>query len=104
MTSELFGPVLAIVRANDLEAAIAIVNDSPFGNAASIFTSDGKASRRFTAEARVGNVGINVGVVAPPADFGFGGRRGSFFGTIHSQGRYAVEFFTDIKSVSTRWL
>ena len=102
--AELFGPVLAVVRVPDLDAALDVVNGSPFGNAGSIFTRDGAASRRFTAEAKVGNIGINVGVVAPTADFGFGGRRGSFFGTIHSQGRYAVEFFTDIKSVSTRWV
>lgn len=101
---ELFGPLIAVVRVADLEEALDVVNSSPFGNAGSIFTMSGSIARQFTARARVGNVGVNVGVVAPTADFAFGGRRSSFLGTVHSQGKHAVEFYTDVKSVSTRWL
>ncbi|PRY70520.1 malonate-semialdehyde dehydrogenase (acetylating)/methylmalonate-semialdehyde dehydrogenase [Glaciihabitans tibetensis] len=103
VVEETFGPLLAVVRVATLDEAIAFVNSSPFGNAASLFTRDGASARRFAVQADVGNVGINVGVAAPTAQVGFGGRRKSFVGTVHSQGKHAIEFFTDIKSVSTRW-
>ena len=103
LTTETFGPVLFVVDVASLDDAIDLVNASPFGNAASIFTADGGAARRFGVRADVGNVGVNVGVAAPVAQIGFGGRRRSFFGTVHSQGATAVAFFTDLKSVSTRW-
>ncbi|MET0672825.1 MAG: aldehyde dehydrogenase family protein [Mycetocola sp.] len=103
LSSETFGPLLSVVAVADLEEAIGVVNGSPFGNAASIFTADGGAASRFTRQADVGNVGVNVGVAAPVATIAFGGRRRSFRGVIHSQGRHAVEFYTDVKSVSTRW-
>lgn len=103
VTEETFGPLLAVIRVESFDEAIAFVNASPFGNAASVFTRDGGSARRFAREADVGNVGVNVGVAAPTAQVGFGGRRKSFVGTIHSQGKHAIEFFTDIKSVSTRW-
>ncbi len=102
VTHEHFGPLLAVIEVADLDGAIDFVSRAPFGNAASIFTRSGSAARAFT-RASVGNVGINVGVAAPTAQFGFGGRRRSFFGTVHSQGRHAIEFYTDIKSVSSRW-
>ncbi|MBB2946501.1 malonate-semialdehyde dehydrogenase (acetylating)/methylmalonate-semialdehyde dehydrogenase [Actinoplanes lutulentus] len=104
MTDEIFGPVLFVVAVPTLDAALAFVNASPFGNAASIYTTDGAAARTFTSRADVGNIGVNVGVAAPTAQVGFGGRRRSFLGTIHSQGRTAVDFFTDLKSVSARWV
>ena len=103
LQSETFGPLLSIVAVPDLESALTIVNDSPFGNAASIFTTDGGTARRFSRDADVGNVGVNVSVAAPTATIAFGGRRRSFRGVIHSQGRHAIEFYTDVKSVSTRW-
>ncbi|MDI2099143.1 CoA-acylating methylmalonate-semialdehyde dehydrogenase [Ruicaihuangia caeni] len=103
LSNESFGPMISIVEADDLDSAIEIVNSSPFGNAACIFTSSGAAAREFSKRADVGNIGVNVGVAAPTAHVGFGGRRKSFSGTIHSQGRHAIEFFTDIKSVSTKW-
>ncbi|GAA2635382.1 aldehyde dehydrogenase family protein [Paractinoplanes durhamensis] len=104
LTDEIFGPVLFVVDVPTLDAAIEFVNGSPFGNAASIYTRDGAAARAFTGRADVGNIGVNVGVAAPTAQVGFGGRRKSFLGTIHSQGRTAVDFFTDLKSVSARWV
>jgi malonate-semialdehyde dehydrogenase (acetylating)/methylmalonate-semialdehyde dehydrogenase len=102
-TGETFGPLLSIGHVADLDAALAAVNGSPFGNAASIFTRDGSTARSFALGADVGNVGVNVGVAAPNAQFGFGGRRRSFFGTVHSQGPEAVQFYTDPKSIITRW-
>ena len=103
LSSETFGPLVSIVAVDDLDAALDVVNSSPFGNAASIFTADGAAARAFSRRADVGNIGVNVGVAAPTATIAFGGRRRSFRGVIHSQGRHAVEFYTDVKSISTRW-
>ncbi len=100
---EIFGPVAGILRARDLGEAIGIVNGSAYGNAASIYTANGAAAREFRYRVRCGNVGINVGVAAPMAYFPFGGQGTSFFGTLHAQGREAIDFFTDRKVVITRW-
>jgi len=100
---EIFGPVASILRAEDLDECISMINDCPFGNAASIFTSNGKLARRFQHEVVTGNVGINVGIVAPMAFFPFGGRKDSFFGVLHGQGRDVIRFFTEPKIVITRW-
>ena len=78
-------------------------NRSAFGNMACLFTSSGAAARKFRYEAQVGNVGINVGVAAPMAFFPFSGWKDSFFGTLHGQGKHAVEFFTQTKVVVERW-
>ncbi|MGH9347148.1 MAG: CoA-acylating methylmalonate-semialdehyde dehydrogenase [Vicinamibacterales bacterium] len=101
--TEIFGPVLSITNASNLDEAIAAVNASAFGNMACIFTSSGAAARRFRYEARVGNVGINIGTPAPMAFFPFSGWKGSFFGDLHAQGRDAVEFYMDKKIVVERW-
>ena len=101
--TEIFGPVLGIIAVDTLEEALAIIEGLPYGNAASIFTRDGKVAREFRYRAPVGNVGINIGVAAPMAYFPFGGRKASFFGTLHGQGRDAIAFFTDPKVVITRW-
>lgn len=100
---EIFGPVVSILRAGDLDEAIDMINSSPFGNAASLYTSSGRAAREFRYRVRCGNIGINVGVAAPMAYFPFGGQKASFFGTLHAQGRDAVDFFTDEKVVISRW-
>jgi malonate-semialdehyde dehydrogenase (acetylating)/methylmalonate-semialdehyde dehydrogenase len=100
---EIFGPVASILRARGLEEAIGIINGSPYGNAASIYTANGLAAREFRYRVRCGNIGINVGVAAPMAYFPFGGQKASFFGTLHAQGREAIDFFTDRKVVITRW-
>ena len=86
-----------------MDEAIQILSQSSYGNAASIFTSDGNAARKFRYEAEVGNIGINVGVAAPMAFFPFSGARESFFGDLHGQGRDAIEFFTQEKVVVERW-
>ena len=102
-TTEVFGPVLGITRARDLDEAIRLVNGGSFGNMACLFTSSGKAARRFRYEAQVGNVGINVGVAQPMASFPFSGWGDSFFGDLHAHGHHAVEFFTQTKVVVERW-
>jgi len=101
--TEIFGPVLSLIHAATLEEAIAILARSVYGNQASLFTSSGAAARQFRNQVPAGNVGINIGVAAPMAYFPFTGWKGSFFGTLHAQGRDAVEFYTDKKVVIERW-
>ncbi len=100
---EIFGPVLGIIAVDTLEQALQIIERLPYGNAASIFTQEGRVAREFRYRAPVGNVGINIGVAAPMAYFPFGGWKESFFGTLHGQGRDAIDFFTERKVVITRW-
>jgi malonate-semialdehyde dehydrogenase (acetylating)/methylmalonate-semialdehyde dehydrogenase len=101
--TEIFGPVLTMHHVEDVDAAIALVNQGAYGNQASLFTASGAHARKFRYEAEVGNVGINVGVAAPMAFFPFSGARESFFGDLHGQGRDAFEFFTQQKVVVERW-
>ena len=101
---EIFGPVASVLRAKDLDEAIKICNASPYGNGDAIFTSSGKAAREFQYRVESGNVGINIGIVAPMAFFPFSGMKDSFFGVLHGQGRDAVRFFTEGKVVIQRWL
>ena len=101
--TEIFGPVLSLVHANDLDEALAFLERSAYGNQASLFTSSGSAARRFRYEAPAGNIGINIGVAAPMAYFPFSGWKDSFFGIMHGQGRDAIEFYTEKKVVIERW-
>ncbi len=100
---EIFGPVTSIMRARSLDEAIEMIHSNPYGNAASIFTSSGKWAREFQYRVQCGNIGINIGIVAPMAFFPFSGMKDSFFGTLHGQGREAVRFFTESKVVIQRW-
>jgi malonate-semialdehyde dehydrogenase (acetylating)/methylmalonate-semialdehyde dehydrogenase len=100
---EIFGPVLAVERMDDLDTALGAINSSEFGNAAAIFTRDGGAARRFVREVQAGMVGVNVSVPAPVAYFPFSGWRGSFYGDLHATGRDGVEFYTEKKVVTSRW-
>ncbi|WP_435129214.1 CoA-acylating methylmalonate-semialdehyde dehydrogenase [Halobaculum sp. D14] len=100
---EIFGPVLALVRADDFDDAVATVNRSRFGNAASLFTSDGGEARQFRLDVSAGNLGVNVGTAAPMAFFHFGGRDDSFFGDLHAQGDDAIRFYTDETVYIERW-
>jgi malonate-semialdehyde dehydrogenase (acetylating)/methylmalonate-semialdehyde dehydrogenase len=102
-TTEVFGPVLGLMRVDTVDEAIALVNSGEYGNMACLFTSSGAAARKFRYEAEAGNIGINIGVAAPMAFFPFSGWRSSFFGTLHAQGKHAVEFFTQTKVVVERW-
>src|SRR5881409_762216 len=101
--TEIFGPVLSLVHASDMDEALAFLERSAYGNQASLFTSSGSAARRFRYEAPAGNIGINIGVAAPMAYFPFSGWKDSFFGIMHGQGRDSVEFYTEKKVVVERW-
>jgi malonate-semialdehyde dehydrogenase (acetylating)/methylmalonate-semialdehyde dehydrogenase len=101
---EVFGPVLNVMRMNDLDRAIELANRSAFGNGAAIFTNSGKAAREFKHRVKAGMVGINVGVPATMAMFPFTGWDDSFYGDLHIQGREAVQFYTQQKVITTRWL
>jgi malonate-semialdehyde dehydrogenase (acetylating)/methylmalonate-semialdehyde dehydrogenase len=102
--TEIFGPVLTIMHAKNMDEAIRFLERSQYGNQASLFTSSGAAARRFRYEAPAGNIGINIGVAAPMAYFPFSGWKDSFFGVLHGQGRDAVEFYTEKKVVIERWV
>jgi malonate-semialdehyde dehydrogenase (acetylating)/methylmalonate-semialdehyde dehydrogenase len=100
---ELFGPVLALVRAPTLTAAVEWINAGRYGNAAVIFTTSGAAAREFRATVEAGMLGVNVGVAAPVAWFPFSGWKDSMAGDLHANGRDAVEFYTRKKVVTSRW-
>jgi len=99
---EIFGPVASIIKADTLDEAIEMTNGTKYGNAASIFTANGRAAREFKRRVKAGNIGINVGIAAPMAFFPFGGMKESFFGVVHGQ-ITSVEFFTDTKVIIERW-
>src|SRR5256712_5902760 len=101
---EIFGPVASVLPVDAFEDAVDLINKSPYGNAATIYTSSGKHARDFRHRVHAGNIGINVGVAAPMAYFPFGGMKNSFFGDLHPQSRDAVRFFTESKVVITRWV
>ncbi len=100
---ELFGPLLAVVRVDDLDAALEFSNGSRYGNAGSIFTTSGIAARAYRYGAEAGMLGVNVGVAAPVAWFPFSGWKDSIDGDLHANGRDAVEFYTRKKVVTSRW-
>src|SRR5579859_64428 len=101
--TEIFGPVLSLMHAETIDAAIEMVNAGSYGNMACLFTSSGASARKFRYEAQAGNIGINIGVAAPMAYFPFSGWKDSFFGDMHAQGRDAIEFYTEKKVVVERW-
>jgi len=101
---EIFGPTMGIIRVKTLDEAIRICNGNPFQNGNAIFTSNGRTAREFKYRVKSGNVGINIGIVAPMAFFPFSGAGDSFFGILHTQGKEAVRFFTESKVVIERWL
>jgi malonate-semialdehyde dehydrogenase (acetylating)/methylmalonate-semialdehyde dehydrogenase len=103
-TDEIFGPVLSVLRAPTYEAAVGLVNDSPYGNGVAIFTNDGGAARRFVSEAEIGMVGVNVPIPVPMAYYSFGGWKASLFGDTHVHGTEGVHFYTRGKAVTSRWL
>jgi malonate-semialdehyde dehydrogenase (acetylating)/methylmalonate-semialdehyde dehydrogenase len=100
---EVFGPVRAIMRASDLDEAIAIVNAHDYGNGAAIFTRSGHASQRFYVEVEAGMIGVNVPIPIPVGYHNFGGLRRSKFGDGHMFGPDAARFYTKMKTVSQRW-
>jgi malonate-semialdehyde dehydrogenase (acetylating) / methylmalonate-semialdehyde dehydrogenase len=100
---EIFGPVLSVVRADDVDAAIALINSNPYGNGTAIFTSSGEAARRFQRGVNVGMIGINVPIPVPMAYYSFGGWKNSLFGDKHIHGPEGVSFYTRAKVVTSRW-
>jgi malonate-semialdehyde dehydrogenase (acetylating)/methylmalonate-semialdehyde dehydrogenase len=94
---------MSVLRDKNLDEAIDIVNGCDFANGHGIFTSSGKNAREFQYRVVSGNVGINIGIVAPMAFFPFSGMRDSFLGILHTQGQEAVRFFTESKVVIQRW-
>ena len=102
-TDEIFGPVLVAVNADNLEHALEIINNSPYGNGTSIFTSSGGAARKFQSEVEVGQVGINIPIPVPLPFFSFTGWKASFYGDQHAYGKQAVRFYTETKTITARW-
>jgi malonate-semialdehyde dehydrogenase (acetylating) / methylmalonate-semialdehyde dehydrogenase len=100
---EIFGPVLSILRADTFEEALAVVNRNPYGNGTAIFTTDGRAARRFQHEVTVGMVGINIPIPVPMAFYSFGGWKDSLFGDSHVHGVHGVHFYTRTKAVTSSW-
>ena len=100
---EIFGPVLSVVRANDYNEAVKLINDHEYGNGTAIFTRDGDAAREFADKIEVGIVGINVPIPVPVAYHSFGGWKRSLFGDHSIYGPEGVHFYTRLKTVTTRW-
>jgi malonate-semialdehyde dehydrogenase (acetylating)/methylmalonate-semialdehyde dehydrogenase len=101
--TELFGPVLSVVRAGDLDEAIATANRSSYGNMASIFTTSGKHAREFRRGIEAGMLGVNIGVAAPMAFLPFTGWKDSFLGDLHATGTDSMRFYTKQKVITQRW-
>jgi malonate-semialdehyde dehydrogenase (acetylating)/methylmalonate-semialdehyde dehydrogenase len=100
---EIFGPVLGVVRVNNFETALQLVNEHEYGNGTSIFTRDGDTARDFAHRVQVGMVGINVPIPVPMAFHSFGGWKRSLFGDHAMHGPEGVRFYTRLKTVTSRW-
>jgi malonate-semialdehyde dehydrogenase (acetylating)/methylmalonate-semialdehyde dehydrogenase len=100
---EIFGPVLSVVRTDDVDQAIRLINANPYGNGTAIFTNSGETARRFQRGVHVGMIGVNVPVPVPMAFYSFGGWKDSLFGDKHIHGPEGVSFYTRAKVVTSRW-
>lgn len=100
---EIFGPVLSIVRVDDFDTAVQLINDHEFGNGVSLFTRDGHTAREFSSQIKVGMVGVNIPIPVPVAFHSFGGWKRSLFGDHYAYGPEGVRFYTHLKTVTTRW-
>jgi malonate-semialdehyde dehydrogenase (acetylating)/methylmalonate-semialdehyde dehydrogenase len=100
---EIFGPVLSIVRAENYDEAVKLVNDHELGNGAAVFTRDGDCARDFTSSVKIGMVGVNVPIPVPVAYHSFGGWKRSLFGDLYMHGPEGVKFFTKLKTITARW-
>jgi malonate-semialdehyde dehydrogenase (acetylating)/methylmalonate-semialdehyde dehydrogenase len=100
---EIFGPVLSVVRAKTYDEAVALANESPWGNGVAIFTRDGGVARQFQFDVQAGMVGVNVPIPVPVAYYSFGGWKSSLFGDLHAYGPESVNFYTRGKVVTSRW-
>lgn len=102
-TVELFGPILSVIRCKDISHAMSIQNTSEYGNACSVFTNSGALAERVIREAKAGMVGVNVGVPVPREPFSFGGIAASKFGAGDITGEHSLNFWSDMKKVTTKW-
>jgi malonate-semialdehyde dehydrogenase (acetylating) / methylmalonate-semialdehyde dehydrogenase len=102
-TEEIFGPVISIIRAKDVDEALAIENANPYGNAASVFTQDGGMARYVIDRASAGMMGVNIGVPVPREPFSFGGWNDSKFGVGDLTGKSSIAFWTKLKKTTTKW-
>ena len=100
---EIFGPALVTMTANTLDEAIELINNNPYGNGTALFTTNGATARKFTQEIDVGQVGINVPIPVPLPMFSFTGSRGSFRGDTNFYGQAGVNFYTQLKTVTSQW-
>ena len=100
---EIFGPVLAVARADSYATAARMINEHEFGNGTAIFTRDGDAAREFAHQIQVGMVGINVPIPVPMAFHSFGGWKSSLFGDHHMHGPEGIRFYTKLKTITSRW-
>ena len=100
---EIFGPVLAVMRAPDYQAAVDLIHGHDYANGVAIFTRDGDTARAFGTDIEVGMVGVNVPIPVPMAFHSFGGWKHSMFGDHAVHGPEGVRFYTRIKTVTTRW-
>ncbi len=102
-TEEIFGPVVSIIRAKDLDEVIGVVNSRNYANASCIYTQSGAAARKYKYEVNPSMVGVNIGIAAPMSFFPFGGSGNSMFGDVKGHGQEIFQFFTDTKVVIQRW-
>tara|TARA_B110000116_G_scaffold208708_1_gene184179 strand:+ start:654 stop:2153 length:1500 start_codon:yes stop_codon:yes gene_type:complete len=102
-TDEIFGPVLSVVRVSTYDEALALVNDHEYGNGTAIFTRDGDTARHFTSNVKVGMVGVNIPIPVPVAMHSFGGWKRSLFGGSSIHGMEGVRFYTQLKTITSRW-
>jgi malonate-semialdehyde dehydrogenase (acetylating)/methylmalonate-semialdehyde dehydrogenase len=100
---EIFGPVLIVLRVADIDEAIQMINDNPYGNGTAIFTANGAAARKFQNEVQVGMIGVNIPIPVPMAFYSFGGWKDSLFGDHHIHGPEGVRFYTRGKAITSRW-
>jgi len=100
---EIFGPVVCIKRVKNFEEGIYLMNECEFANGSCIFTQSGYFAREFASRTAAGMVGINVGIPVPMAVFPFSGHKNSFFGDLHVMGKDGVAFYTETKSVTSKW-
>jgi malonate-semialdehyde dehydrogenase (acetylating)/methylmalonate-semialdehyde dehydrogenase len=100
---EIFGPVLLLMEASNLDEAIEMINQNPFGNGTSIYTASGASARKFVHNIEVGQVGVNIPIPVPLPFFSFTGWKNSFYGDLHAYGKEAIKFYTQTKTITSRW-
>src|SRR5258708_27589290 len=102
-TTEVFGPVLAVIRVDTIDEALALDHASPYGNATSVFTSSGAVARYVADRSTSGMIGVNIGVPVPRDPFSFGGSKESKFGCADMTGPGALDLWSQLKKITTRW-